>query len=64
MNEPKYGSGTFLRRARISGPVMRALEEVGIITPVRSDRGWRMFSESDLQAVAQWKANRRRAAKK
>jgi DNA-binding transcriptional MerR regulator len=57
---PKYGTNTFLRLVKISAPVMRGLEAAGVITPAKSDKGWRMFSEADRQAVAQWKAAQRR----
>jgi DNA-binding transcriptional MerR regulator len=45
---------------KISAPVMRGLEAAGVITPAKSNKGWRMFSEADRQAVAQWKAAQRR----
>jgi hypothetical protein len=60
VSETRFGTTTFLRRARISAPIMRGLEAAGVIVPDKSDRGWRLFSEADLRAVAEWKAAKRR----
>jgi DNA-binding transcriptional MerR regulator len=56
----RYGTSTFLRRTGISAPMMRGLEAAGVILPEKSDRGWRLFRESDVRAVLQWKTTRRR----
>lgn len=52
----KIGTGTFLRRTRISSVTMRLLEAQGVIRPERADSGWRMFSEEDVQAAIAWRA--------
>jgi len=59
-DELMYGTSTFLKRTGLSAPVMRGLEAAGVISPRKSDRGWRLFTERDIRAVAQWKADRKR----
>jgi len=39
-----------------SAAEMRALEAVGILTPLRSDSGWRSFEQRDVEAVNAWRA--------
>jgi DNA-binding transcriptional MerR regulator len=52
------GSGSFLAATGLSAAQMRALEEVGIIRPRRTDCDWRTFGASDVAAALAWKAQR------
>jgi len=58
MAEIKLGTTTFLKRTGLSGPIMRGLEAAGIISPSKSDSGWRQFSTADLEAALKWRAQR------
>ncbi len=61
MAEPLFGTTTFIERTGIPVPRMRELEAAGVIKPMRTDRGWRAFSERDVAAVLRWKAARKPA---
>jgi hypothetical protein len=52
----RIGATTFRKMTRISAAEMRALEAVGILTPLRSDSGWRSFEQRDVEAVNAWRA--------
>ena len=60
MADPKQpmGTGTFIKRTGISAPTMRGLEAAGVIRPIKTDSGWRAFSEQDVAAALRWKAGR------
>jgi DNA-binding transcriptional MerR regulator len=47
----RLGTGTFIRRTGITTSKMRELEAAGVIRPIRSDSGWRQFTEADVQAA-------------
>jgi DNA-binding transcriptional MerR regulator len=53
------GSSSFTRLTGADGPMIRLLEARGIINPVRSDKGWRLFSETDVEAAKRHLAARR-----
>lgn len=57
-NQRLIGMGTFVRRVGLSPPVVRGLEAAGVVSPLRADSGWRMFSEADVRAALQWKTQR------
>lgn len=65
--EAKMGTSTFLRSIGASAPTMRILEARGVISPSKSDSGWRQFSAEDVQAAraffAQQRATRRERQK-
>ncbi len=50
-----FGTTTFLRLTGLTGNAMRYLEAAGTINPQKSDRGWRLFSQSDVDAVKAWR---------
>ena len=56
MSQVMFGTKTFLKRTGLSTPIMRGLEVMEIIHPIRCDSGWRMFSEADIKAAIAWKA--------
>jgi len=51
MTESKMGTNTFLRSIGASAPTMRLLEARGVISPSKSDSGWRQFSAEDVTAA-------------
>jgi DNA-binding transcriptional MerR regulator len=59
MTEIKLGTGSFIRRTRVTTATMRVLEAAGVIHPVRSDSGWRQFSEADVVAALKWRHERK-----
>ncbi len=65
-NEKHIGSGEFLSEADVTGPMMRIMEASGVITPLKTKAGWRLFSESDVVAARRWKQQQadERAARK
>ena len=58
-HERRFGSTTFLRLTGYSAPMMRALEARGIIQPLKSDRGWRLFSTEDVDAALAFRRKQR-----
>ena len=58
-----YGSGAFCREVPCTGPQMRLMQAGGVVQPIVSDAGWRIFSERDL-AAARAHMKRYRAASK
>ena len=56
MSEARFGSKAYYKETGVNGPMMRALEVMGIIKPLRSESGWRLFSEEDIKATKAWKA--------
>jgi len=56
MSDARFGTKTFLKRTGLSTPIMRGLEVMEIIKPLKCDSGWRMFSEADITAALAWKA--------
>ena len=60
VKEP-FGTGTFLKLTGIPVPRMRELEAAGIINPIKTDSGWRAFSQQDVAAAIRWKQQRARA---
>ncbi len=66
VNEKRIGSGQFLTDADVTGPMMRVMEAGGVITPLKTAAGWRLFSESDVVAARRWKQQQadERAARK
>ena len=54
------GATTFQELTGISGPTRRILEAQGILRPLRSDKGWRLFLREDVQRALQWKKQRRK----
>jgi DNA-binding transcriptional MerR regulator len=55
------GTGTFIKLTGLPVPRMRELEAAGIINPIKTDSGWRAFSDADVRAALQWKQQRARA---
>ena len=57
---------TFCRRVHMSTAVVRALEVKGILKPLVTDKGWRVYSERDVAAALKYRDQlveaRRRAA--
>lgn len=58
-NQKRMGMGLFAKRAGLSPPVIRGLEAAGVVKPLRTDSGWRAFSEADLRSALNWKDQRR-----
>ena len=58
--QERFGSSTFLRLTSMSAPMMRALEARGVIQPLRSDRGWRLFSQQDVTAALAFRREQQR----
>jgi hypothetical protein len=49
------GTGKFIKLTRITVARMREAAAAGIIHPHKTDKGWRSFSEADVQAAKKWK---------
>lgn len=58
--ELRLGTTAFCKLVGISEPIMRGLEAGGIIKPMRTEAGWRVFSQADVDAAKHWKANKPR----
>jgi DNA-binding transcriptional MerR regulator len=51
----EMGTSAFCTAAEISQTTARNLEYRGIIAPRRTASGWRIYTETELEAVRQWK---------
>jgi DNA-binding transcriptional MerR regulator len=47
------GPADAARRLRISIKALKLYERVGIVTPKRTRRGWRLYSTDDLERISQ-----------
>lgn len=56
MAEKYVGSTTFFKQTGLGGAEMRGLEAAGVISPIRTDNGWRAYSQADVAAARKWKA--------
>ena len=55
MTKNYVGSKTFFRETGLGGSQMRCLEMSGVISPIRTDNGWRAYSQADVAAARAWK---------
>lgn len=58
MTELKVSPSQFLRRTGLTTVVMRLLEVSGVVSPTRTDTGWRQFTEQDVERALAWKESR------
>lgn len=49
-----FGSGRFCRTVPCSGPQMRVMEAAGVVKPIKTTGGWRMFKAEDVLAARTW----------
>ena len=54
--ETRFGSGDFRRLTGAGNALVRIMETAGVITPAKTQSGWRQFTESDVAAARSWLA--------
>lgn len=57
----RIGPGAFRRRLDVSSTTLRVLEARGVVNPIKTEAGWRSYSEDDVRAVQEWKRTRKNA---
>lgn len=60
MIEIKSGSKVFRQRTGATFIDVRVMEELQIISPTKTESGWRQFSAADEAAAIAWLAERKR----
>ena len=51
-----FGMSDFCAAVDYSESTVRRLELMGVVTPSRTRVGWRVFGQSDVEAVKAWRA--------
>lgn len=52
------GMGDFCKAVGYSDSTVRRLELMGVVTPSRTQSGWRVFTDADVEAVKAWREAR------
>ena len=54
--EMKIGSKAFKRRTGADNDRVRVMEALNVISPSKTESGWRQYTEADVQAAIAWMA--------
>jgi DNA-binding transcriptional MerR regulator len=56
MNEPLLGFADFRRATGCDNVRLRLMEAAHVLTPARTQTGWRVFTQADVETAKQWLA--------
>jgi hypothetical protein len=60
MVEIKSGGKAFKQRTGATNFDVRLMESLGVISPTKTESGWRQFSDADIAAATAWLAEQKR----